>query len=201
MDLGEDLPQNICFACFRTIRIAYNFLNKYKENQEILLNKINISIKSEICDEEKDQPEFITFEKHPHELTSENSLKKRKSVANEEQIQFVKTVFGNDNNEPHNIQPEDFNIDLTSNIIQQSKMEIKTEVDRHEFGILKKRDFPLPTPEITDYYCTPLTKESTLTNMANLESHVQDDKETRIRGGMSKRFKIVGKRKLLEQVV
>ncbi|KAJ8971105.1 hypothetical protein NQ314_000887 [Rhamnusium bicolor] len=37
--LREDLPNGVCIPCFKTIRIAYNFLRQFKESEDRLLTK------------------------------------------------------------------------------------------------------------------------------------------------------------------
>lgn len=36
VEISDDLPTNVCIPCFRTIRIAYNFVKQYQESQTIL---------------------------------------------------------------------------------------------------------------------------------------------------------------------
>lgn len=44
LELSEDLPDGICVPCFKTLRIAYNFIVQFKENHEKLLQEREILI-------------------------------------------------------------------------------------------------------------------------------------------------------------
>lgn len=45
------MPQNVCFACFRTVRISYNFIEQYKKNRKVLYDDKLERIKLEETDE------------------------------------------------------------------------------------------------------------------------------------------------------
>ncbi|XP_023022738.2 uncharacterized protein [Leptinotarsa decemlineata] len=72
MDLSEDLPSGFCMQCFRTTRIAYNFIRQYRESQKKLF-------------QEKNEVETANETEIKNEVENEASEEERSNVYSESQ--------------------------------------------------------------------------------------------------------------------
>ncbi|XP_056642150.1 zinc finger protein 680-like isoform X2 [Diorhabda sublineata] len=55
LDLSEDIPQGVCVPCFKTVRIAYNFILQFRDNHLKLISKqTEPDLENEVCDKDSD---------------------------------------------------------------------------------------------------------------------------------------------------
>ncbi|CAG9863453.1 unnamed protein product [Phyllotreta striolata] len=120
LDICDDLPNGVCVPCFKTLRIAYNFIVQFKENHEKLLQeREETSVQPEpaklvkeemLCDiipnaggsqinyliqENEDLDELVEDEEEPEQPQEQDQVQMQEQEMEEEEYEYQEVKVEN----------------------------------------------------------------------------------------------------------
>ncbi|KAG5871492.1 hypothetical protein JTB14_030829 [Gonioctena quinquepunctata] len=116
LELCDDLPSGVCIPCFRTIRIAYNFIRQFNESQEKFIEKINQSQSEGEAEIENDENDSIE-----NELANGTEMENNRVFQNAESEPQLKTEIATEE-------------DATERTAEDTDEGVNKEEDENELG-------------------------------------------------------------------